>query len=136
MIVADTNVIAYLMLPSPHTVLAERVFGADPDWIAPIAWRSEMRNVLALYMRRSLIGLGEAVSLQAEAEAMMDEREFEVGARDVLALVDRSPCSTYDCEFVALAQGFGIALVTMDRKVIEAFPETAVAPEEFLASKT
>ena len=50
MIVADTNVIAY---PSPYTELAERLFGTDPHWIAPVLWRSEMRNVLALYLRRS-----------------------------------------------------------------------------------
>jgi predicted nucleic acid-binding protein len=135
-IVADANVIAYLVLPSPHTVLAERLLGADPDWIAPILWRSKMRNVLALYLRRSLITLEEAVSLQAEAESLLQDREFEVGAHDVLTLVDRSSCSAYDCEFVALAQSFNIRLVTMDRKVIDAFPDTALTPGKFLAERT
>lgn len=136
MIVADTNVIAYLLLPSPHTELAERLFSLDPDWIAPILWRSEMRNVLALYLRRSLISLEEAINLQVEAEALLQDKEYEVGARDVLTLVDQSPCSAYDCEFVALAQSFGIKLVTLDRKVINAFPGTAVSPEDFLAGRT
>lgn len=133
MIVADTNVIAYLMLPSPHTVLAERLLGVDPDWIAPILWRSEMRNVLALYLRKSLISLEDAVNLQAEAEALLQDKEYEVGARDVLTLADRSPCSAYDCEFVALARNFDIKLVSMDRKVIDAFPDTAVSLSDFMA---
>ena len=135
MIVADTNVIAYLMLPSPHTVLAERLLGVDPDWIAPILWRSEMRNVLALYLRKSLISLDDAVNLQAEAEALLQDKEYEVGARDVLTLVDQSPCSAYDCEFVALARNFDIKLVSMDRKVIDAFPDTAVSPGDFMANR-
>jgi predicted nucleic acid-binding protein len=135
-IVADTNVIAYLVLPSPHTAIAERLLRADPDWIALILWRSEMRNVLALYLRRSLITLEEAVRLQAEAEALLEDREYEVGARDVLMLVERSPCSAYDCEFVALARSFDIRLGTMDRKVIDAFPDTAMAPGDFMADRT
>lgn len=133
MIVADTNVIAYLLLPSPHTVQAELLLGADPDWIAPVLWRSEMRNVLALYLRKGLIILEDALSLQLEAEALLRDKEYEVGARDVLTLVDRSPCSAYDCEFVALARSFDIKLVTMDRRVIKAFPDTAVSLGDFLA---
>ncbi|MGF1610370.1 MAG: type II toxin-antitoxin system VapC family toxin [Kiloniellales bacterium] len=136
MIVADTNVIAYLLLPSPHTALAERLFSADPDWIAPILWRSEMRNVLALYLRRSLITLEEAVTLQAEAEALLQDKEYEVGARDVLTLVDQSSCSAYDCEFVALARSFHIKLVTQDSKITDAFPDTAVSPADFVAGRT
>lgn len=135
MIVADTNVIAYLLLPSPHTVLAEELLRADPDWIAPILWRSEMRNVLALYLRKELITLADALTLQAEAEALLQDNEYEVGARDVLTLVDRSPCSAYDCEFVALARNFDVKLVTMDRRVIDAFPDTAVSLRDFLADR-
>lgn len=131
MIVADTNVIAYLVLPSSHTVLAERLFIADPDWIAPVLWRSEMRNVLALYLRKSLITLQDALNLQSEAEALLLDKEYEVGARDVLTLALQSACSAYDCEFVALARNFDVKLVTMDRKVIDAFPDTAISLRDF-----
>lgn len=135
MIVADTNVIAYLLLPSPHTALAEGLLRADPDWIAPILWRSDLRNVLALYLRKDLITLEGALSLQVEAEALLWDKEYEVGARDVLTLVARSSCSAYDCEFVALARSFDIKLVTMDRKVINAFPDIAVSLSDFMAGR-
>jgi len=49
MIVTDTNLIGYLFLTSAHSMLAERVFQKDPVWAAPLLWRSELRNVLALY---------------------------------------------------------------------------------------
>lgn len=36
-------------------------------------------------------------------------------------------CSAYDCEFVWLARDLRLPLVTADRKVLDAFPDT-VAP--------
>jgi predicted nucleic acid-binding protein len=132
-IVADTNVIASLALPSPYTAMAERLLLTDPDWIAPSLWRSEMRNVLALYLRKSLISLEEALILQAEAEAFLQDKEYDVGSLDVLTLVQQSPCSAYDCELVALARSFDVKLVTMDRKIVDAFPDTAVALTDFVA---
>ena len=50
-----------------------------------------------------------------------------------LELAKRSRCTAYDCEFVALAKRLGTGLVTSDRQVLSAFPETAVSPEAFVA---
>jgi predicted nucleic acid-binding protein len=49
-----------------------------------------------------------------------------VPSSDVLELAVSSGCSTYDCEFVVLARNLAIKLVTMDRKVLDAFPDLAV----------
>jgi plasmid stability protein len=51
---------------------------------------------------------------------------------DVLDLVSRSPCTAYDCEFVAVAKGMGIPLVTEDRQVLAAFPGIAVSQRAFV----
>jgi predicted nucleic acid-binding protein len=53
--------------------------------------------------------------------------EHEVDSRLVLELVRDSDCSAYDCEFVALAMALGVKLVTMDAKLLKAFPKYAVA---------
>ena len=45
----------------------------------------------------------------------------------MLELVRDSDCSAYDCEFVALAMTLGVELVTMDAKLLKAFPKYAVA---------
>lgn len=125
MIVADTNLIAYLAMPSPYTEDAERLLVRDPEWVAPVLWRSEFRNVLALYLRKGLIRFEQALDIQAEMESLFQGKEYEVASLDVLSLVNQSECSAYDCEFVALAKGLGVKLVTMDRKLVSCFPDTA-----------
>lgn len=127
MIVADTNVLAYFYLPTEFTTLAEGLFERDPDWFAPLLWRSEFRSILAGYFRRGALTFDEALAAQSEAEDLLRGNEREVDSLRVLELVRGSDCSAYDCEFVALAMSLGVKLVTMDRKLLRAFPEHVVA---------
>ena len=126
MIVVDTNVLAYLYLPSEHTAAAEALLEREPEWAAPMLWRSEFRNILAGYMRRKAISFEHANSVSREAEALLEGSEFEVDSLSVLELVRDSNCSAYDCEFVALAIKLNTPLVTMDKKLLRAFPKRAV----------
>ena len=127
MIVVDSNVIAYLYLPGEYTSAAEALLERDPDWAAPILWRSEFRNILAGYLRRKTITFEQANSLQSEAESLLAGAEYELDSYAVLELVRDSDCSAYDCEFIALAQKLNTRLVTMDKKLQRAFPKCAVA---------
>ena len=127
MIVVDSNVLAYLYLPTEHTAAAEALLQRDPEWAAPVLWRSEFRNILAGQMRRKTISFEQANALQREAESLLEGAEFEVDSLSVLELVRDSDCSAYDCEFVALATKLGAKLVTMDKKLLRAFPKRAVA---------
>ena len=127
MIVVDTKLLAYLYLPGVHTPAAEALLQAQPDWAAPALWRSAFRNILAGYLRRNSLSFEQAAALQAEAEALMAGHEFDVDSRTVLALVRDSGCSAYDCEFIALAQQLGTPLVTMDKKLLKAFPGCTMA---------
>lgn len=127
MIVVDSNVLAYLYLPGEFTEAAEALLGREPEWAAPILWRSEFRNILAGYLRRKSLSFEQAVALQEEAEDLLAGREYEVDSKSVLELVRDSDCSAYDCEFVALAERLGTKLVTMDKKLLKAFPDRAVA---------
>ena len=78
-------------------------------------------------MRRKDISFEQAVSLQSEAESLLAGCEFEIESRTVLELVRDSDCSAYDCEFIALAMKLNTKLVTMDKKLLRAFPNRAVA---------
>ena len=127
MIVVDSNVIAYLYLPGEYTSAAEALLVRDPDWAAPILWRSEFRNILVGYLRRKAITFEQANSVQSEAESLLAGAEYEVDSYAVLELVRDSDCSAYDCEFIALAQKLNTQLVTMDTKLLRAFPKCAVA---------
>ncbi len=125
MIVVDLNVLAYLYLPGDHTAGAEALLERDPEWAAPVLWRSEFRNILAGYIRRKTLTFEQACSLQNEAESLLAGFEFEVDSRAVLELVRDSDCSAYDCEFIALAIKLDTKLVTADKKLLRAFPKRA-----------
>jgi len=127
MIVVDSNVIAYLYLPGEHTVAAEALLQREADWAAPILWRSEFRNILAGYLRRKALSFEQAADLQREAEGLLEGTEFEVESALVLELVRDSDCSAYDCEFIALAMQLDTQLVTMDKKLLRAFPQRTLA---------
>ncbi|MCA9449323.1 MAG: type II toxin-antitoxin system VapC family toxin [Candidatus Omnitrophica bacterium] len=129
MIVVDTNVLVYFFLRTEFTDPVDTLFKKDPEWIAPLLWRSEFRNVLALYIRKDLIDLQKAIEIQEEAESLLAGNEYEVPSQVVLSLARETGCSAYDCEFLALAKQQGIKLVTADRKLIEAAPEVAVSVE-------
>lgn len=127
MIVVDTNVLAYLYFPCEQTKQVEALLEREPEWAAPVLWRSEFRNVLAGYLRRRVLTLEQARALQAEAESLMAGGEHFVDSTAVLDLVSQSGCTAYDCEFAALAMALGTKLVTVDAKLLKAFPELTVA---------
>lgn len=133
MIVADTNLVAYLLLEGEHTAVAERVLDRDSEWIAPVLWRSEFRNVLALYLRQDLLDLEQAHRFMELSEILLRGREYTLPSEPVLELAASSGCAAYDCEFVVLAERRGVPLVTSDHQVLGAFPGVAVHPQRFVA---
>jgi predicted nucleic acid-binding protein len=134
MIVVDTNIIGYLYLTSERSGQAEQALRKDSRWAAPLLWRSELRNVLAFYLRRGLLSLETAQQIMDEATDLMLGREYSVTSPQVLDLVAASTCSAYDCEFVALALDLGVPLVTVDQQVLRQFPTTAESLDGFVSS--
>ena len=133
MIVVDTNLVVHLVLPGERSGPAEGVLLRDREWAAPALLRSEFRNVLVGWMRRGAITFDAACAAARNADFRVRGRVYSVPSPDVLELARGSRCTAYDCEFVALARLLGVRLVTSDRQVLAAFPETAVSPEAFLA---
>jgi predicted nucleic acid-binding protein len=121
----------YLFVKGSRTAEAESVLEKDAVWTAPWLWRSEFRNSLAGLVRRQDIFLEEAIWFIEEAERWMEGREYTVRSAQVLQLADRSRCSAYDCEFVALAMDLRVRLVTADQQVLRVFPSIAVSTDAF-----
>lgn len=132
MIVTDTNTIAYLYLPTDQTDNVVSLLQKDSHWIAPLLWRSELRNVLAMYVRKSIIDLSTAIAIQAQAEQQLADNEYTVNSMDVLTLSQQSGCSAYDCEFVSLATSLSLKLITGDQKLIQTFPNIAMTAGDYL----
>jgi predicted nucleic acid-binding protein len=121
-IVVDVNVLAYLLIPGKFTAAAEQLLQEDPSWAVPRLWRSELRNVLASYLRADQMDLADAALIFQRAAELIGAEEYEVETTDVLRLSQQSRCSAYDCEYVALAEFLGLTLVTADAQIANAFP--------------
>jgi len=135
MIVVDTNLLAYLLLPTPHAAHADALLLKDSEWIAPALIHSEFRNVLLGAVRRKDVEADDARVLVDRAAEVITVPEGGVDGQAVFALALDSGCSAYDCEFVWLARNLRVPLVTADRQVLDAFPDTAVPADVFLDSK-
>ena len=132
MIVVDTNIIAYLLLSGEHSEKAPKALRREPVWAVPILWRSELHNVLAHYIRKSILTVSQAVAVIDRADELINGQEFSVSTKSVLELVERSNCSAYDCEFVALAQALNAQLLTADRRILDQFPEVAISLDRYV----
>ena len=135
MIVADNTLISYFTIEGEFTEKATQVRQRDPEWVAPLLWRAEFLNVLWLHVRQGEFGLDLAIQHIDLAEDLIGGRSYDVASTEVLRLATQSGCSAYDSHYAALAQQLDVPLVTHDGKVLEAFPETAVHPDDFLGQK-
>jgi predicted nucleic acid-binding protein len=132
-IVVDSNVIAYCWLNGPMTGLAQRVRVKDPEWSVPVLWRSEMRSILAGYLRDGSLSAADTRRVMRQVEAALAGFEHLVSSDAVLKVIEVSPLSAYDAEFVALAAELSVQLVTEDRAVLKAFPAATLSMKAFLA---
>ncbi len=132
MIVVDTSLISYFIIPGEFTSEAERVRTLEPDWIAPLLWASEFRNVLRKYLLAGSLSLDDVIAFAKMADVLMADRSFAVPSSQVLRLVAASGCTAHDCEFVALAQSLQVPLVTTDKELLRTFPDRAKHPSEFV----
>ena len=134
MIVADTNIISYLVITGERTSEAHKALEKDPIWVVPYLWRSEFCNVLTGYVRKKLLSWQDAINNLEHAQRLLQGKEYSVPPNRILELAVASTCTAYDCEFVALAQDFGVKLVTVDKQILAQFPETALALDKFVGS--
>jgi predicted nucleic acid-binding protein len=132
-IVVDTNVVSYFILPGPDIGLAREAARRDV-WCAPLLWRSEFRSVLASQMRQSGMPLVAASEAMMRAERLLWGREYSARSSTVLNCIARSQRSAYDCEFIALAEDFGTRLLTTDQALIRDFPVVAIHLRDYVRS--
>ena len=134
MIVADTNLVSYLLIEGEHTETARAVRAREPFWLVPPLWRSEFLNVLAVAVRHKILDEAQAFHAWRAAVLLLGGSEREPGGEAVLSIAIRNGISAYDAHFVALAQASSCVLVTGDRKLQRTCRDVAIAPEEFVNS--
>ena len=132
MIVVDTNIVAYYFISGPSTHISESIRQKDSDWIAPHLWKSEFLSVLSKYLVAKQLNFNQAVAVFKEAMGIFQDAEYLSDPSKVLSLILESSCSSYDCEFVSLAQEKNIFFITADKKIVSSFPDTAILAAEFI----
>ncbi len=132
MIVVDSNIICYLYIEGEFTSKCEKLLQKDNNWIAPLLWKSEFRNVLSFYYRKEILSQNDILQIIEEAESLMKQKEFDVNSQSVIDFVTQSNLSAYDCEFIALANEFDVPLVTTDQKIIKTFPKIAYHLKDYI----
>jgi predicted nucleic acid-binding protein len=134
MIVVDTNLLAYAVLPGRRTADALAVAERDPDWVAPGLWRRELCNVLATLMRDRKLSFAQALAAFSAAEQLVSDATIEPSTEEVLRLAARGRVSAWDAEFIFVADALGLPLVTADRRLARAFPGRVVPLEDLIAA--
>ena len=132
MIVADTNLVAYLLIEGTQTATARAVWDKDPQWMLPTIWRSEFLNVLTTAVRASVLTLEQAHETWHLALTIFGESEVEPSGDDVLDRAAERKLSAYDAQFAVAAADLGVPLVTADRRLLAACGDLAVPPGQFL----
>ena len=133
MIVADTNLVAYLFIEGDQTSTARGVWVRDSEWMLPTIWRSEFLNVLTTAVRARVLTLEQAHDTWRVALAIFADSEVETSGDDVLRVAADRVLSADDAQFVAAAQELGVRLVTSDKRMLKACPDLAIAPDRFAA---
>lgn len=135
MIIADVNLLAYLLIEGEFTESAERAFARDRRWIAPAHHRTEFLNLLATNVRAKVITSATAEVLWKQSFKLVASPPTPVDPMDVLRLSIASRVATYDCEYVVLARLRRLRLVTNDGGVLRNFPDVAVSIADFADGK-
>lgn len=132
MIVVDANIIAYLWIPGHEIYRSRDLLLKDSDWWVPVLYKSEMRNVLLLHIRKEIITVQNAIQIMEKIENQFAFHTMEVPSELILTLGHQSTCSAYDCEYAGLALVLGSPLITYDKKILKSFPQIARTADSYL----
>jgi len=128
MIVVDTNVIAYLLIEGEFTEPVTSLRDEDSEWIAPRLWLDEFLNILVTSERRSIMSAEVADTTLALACELMEGQSYDLPAQRILATARRSSCTSYDSQYVCLAEDLGLKLYTYDSRILANCPDLAIQP--------
>jgi predicted nucleic acid-binding protein len=115
MIVADVNLLAYLLIEGEFTEIAERAYARDRRWIAPRSHRFELLNVLATNARAGIS------PRENETGSMVNVAHFVIhGANTAISVsarsIDQAGTHLHSCGM---------------KGVFAALPQIAVHPKNF-----
>jgi len=133
MILADTNLMVPLFVPSQTSAQCAELIRRDADWHLPDWWQIEFANVMRTLHRAGRIDPAEAEKALAGAIHLLpSENTHPVDLVATLRIACAAGISAYDARFIALARSFGQKLVTEDTRLRTACPEDTLSIDDAL----
>jgi predicted nucleic acid-binding protein len=127
MVVVDVNVLVYLLIEGEQTERVSNLFERESEWVAPRLWRDELINVLCTYERLRKADRSENLQRLALAEQLIS-RTYDIPAGKIFETAQKTGCSGYDSQYLALALELGVSLYTFDKQLLSSAPKTAARP--------
>jgi len=132
MIPVDANILAYYFIESPFTELAHQVFAKDKEWMVPPLWQHEFISILFKIARQGSQSEADLLTIWENVNALVEGNEKEVDIQQAFHLAIQHHVSSYDAQYLVLAQMLDIPLVTEDRKLRQAAPDLTISMQDFL----
>lgn len=134
MIFCDTNVLVSAVTDHERKPSAMAVFERGQRVYVPLLCRYEIAQVLGKAARNRWIDPTEVGIAAATAREFVSYEVPPVDAAVYVAASVRPNIPSYDAVWVYHAGQLGLRVVTFDRKLINAVPNIAISPEDYLAS--
>ncbi len=134
MIIADTNLIAQLVMNQGQGKQARAVYDKDSYWVVPDLWQHEFLNVLANYARFKHEPYDQLLLAWQKAIMLFADGAQPVNMPLALQIAGERNITAYDAQYLALAQTLDVPVITEDRKLRLAAPELTLSMQEFLAT--
>ena len=94
----------------------------------PRLWRDELSYVLCTYEHQGILTRRDSLLAYSDAEAILVRNEYEIGVERILSVAERTLCSGYDSQYIALAEDLGLKLFTFDKQILAATQGIALRP--------
>lgn len=132
--VVDTNVVAYLLLGTTAFVdESRRCFEQVETPLAPAHWEAELANVVWMAVKAGVVAAADGPARLALARRLgIESIATSTLSQGALLRAIESGVSVYDTLFVELAARSACPLVTFDKTVLKAFPDTACRPRDLV----
>jgi predicted nucleic acid-binding protein len=132
-IVADTNLVAYLLIEDEQTPQALQLKAKNLTWLMPGFWRIEFLNIVSAYVRTGRFSRAEGMDLIHRSRRLTHVKDMAVDETDALDLAEQHKISGYDALFLALAKSQRCKLISADKKLAAVAPQHCALLRDFLA---
>ena len=103
MIVADVDIVAYLLIAGDRSDAARAVWERDPAWRLPPLWRYEFLNILAAVGSSQRVSPADLSITWERALQIVGGGEQEPDLESALSIALEYDLSAYHAQYVALA---------------------------------